>query len=74
MQLNLALANCISTYSYNLRQDGISYDDVMSEIYELRSFVKTYSPSIEKADKSYKLLKKAIDSLEGKVRSTYGEE
>lgn len=74
LQLNLALANCISTYSYNLRQDGISYDDVMSEIYELRSFVKTYSPSIEKADKSYKLLKKAIDSLEGKVRSTYGEE
>ena len=71
LQLNLALANCISTYTYNLMTDGISYADVESQVTMLNEFVNSYVPTIEKAQKSFDSLSKTVSTLQSKVDSVY---
>lgn len=73
LQLNLAIANCISTYSYNLMKDGISQEDVTKEINDLSKYVEQYTPSIDKATASYNLLKDTVGGLQEKVDRIYGE-
>lgn len=71
LQLNLALANCISTYTYNLMTDGISYADIKTQITMLNEFVNSYVPTIEKAQKSFDSLSKTVSTLQDKVDSVY---
>lgn len=73
LQLNLSIANCISTYAYNLKSDGISYKEINKEINELQKYVEYYSPNIEKAEESYNLLKTTLGGLSDKVDAIYGE-
>lgn len=73
LQLNLSIASCISSYAYNLKEDGITYSDMCNQIKELNSFVDQYSPSIEKAEKSYEELVTVLDTLQEKVDRIYGE-
>lgn len=73
LQLNLSIANCISTYSYNLMKDGISQEDVTKEINDLKKYVEQYTPSIDKATASYNLLKDTVGGLQEKVDRIYGE-
>lgn len=73
LQLNLSIASCISTYAYNLREDGISYSDICNQITVLNEFVNQYTPSIEKAQSSYEELVRALDGLQEKVNTIYGE-
>lgn len=73
LQLNLSIANCISTYVYNLKQDGVSYDDISKQIKDLNTFVWQYTPSIEKAKTSYDLLQSTVEGLQDKVDSIYKE-
>lgn len=71
LQLNLALANCISTYTYNLMTDGISYADIESQVTMLNEYIGSYVPTIEKAQKSFDSLTKTVSTLQEKVDSVY---
>lgn len=73
LQLNLAIAGCISSYAYNLKEDGITYSDISNQISELNKYVSQYSPSIEKAEKSYDELVSVLETLQVKVVKIYGE-
>lgn len=71
LQLNLSIANCISSYTYNLKTDGISYNDVTSQVNELKQFTEQYTPSIEKAMVSYDKLVTTLEGLQEKVDKIY---
>lgn len=74
LQLNLYIANCISSYTYNLMQDGVTYDEVREQLNIIGSYIESYSPSEsikEKADKSFELLKNTYSVLGDKVKSVY---
>ena len=72
LQLNLAIASCISTYVYNLKSDDIPYNVISDEVSELQKYIKTYTPSISKAEESYNLLVQTVNTLPSKVESVYG--
>ena len=71
LQLNLAIANCISTYTYNLMTDGITYQDIQAQITELNNFVDSYVPSIEKTQQLYDTLVQTLSTLQQKVNAVY---
>ena len=73
LQLNLSIASCISSYAYNLKEDGITYSDIANQINELNEFVDQYTPSIEKAENSYNELVTTLSTLQDKVNTIYGE-
>lgn len=50
LQTNIAIAECISNYAYNLKRDGVSYNDVVKEIDNLQHFLSTYSVSASTVD------------------------
>ena len=72
LQLNLTIANCISAYTFNLYQDGVSYEEITTEVNSIKDYLKNYTPSIEKAIDMYEDLKLTVDSLDLKIRSIYG--
>lgn len=72
LQLNLAISSCISTYAYNLKSDGVTYEEISSELDNLQSYVKSYTPSLEKAQSSYDSLVQTVNNLPSKVNSVYG--
>lgn len=71
LQLNLSIANCISSYVYNLKVDGITYEDIVNQVKELQTFVNQYNPSIQKAEKSFENLKTTVNGLQEKVDRIY---
>lgn len=71
MQLNLAISDCISTYSYNLLKDGVSYDSLINHIDVLNSFINNYTPSIDKSKDIYNNLKEVVPTLKERVDSVY---
>lgn len=71
LQLNLSIANCISSYVYNLKVDGITYEDIVNQVKELQTFVNQYTPSIQKAEKSFENLKTTVNGLQEKVDRIY---
>lgn len=71
LQLNLALAKCISTYAYNLSSDGITYKEVTEQIKDIKDFIKNYNPTLDRAKTSYNLLVDTAKNLSDKVDSIY---
>ena len=71
LQLNLAISDCISTYSYNLLKDGVSYDSLINHIDVLNSFINNYTPSIDKSKDIYNNLKEVVPTLKERVDSVY---
>ena len=74
LQLNYAVASCISTYAYNLKNDGVSYEEVSKIISELRSYVDKYPTeniSVEKVQDTYSKLKSSLGTLQSKVDTIY---
>lgn len=72
LQLNLAISSCISTYAYNLKVDGVTYEELTTEIESLQKYINTYTPSLEKAQTSYDSLVQTVSGLSDKVNSVYG--
>ena len=73
LQVNLAIANCISTYAYNLMMDNVSYDEVSSQIDELNMFVQQYKPTIDRITEKYNTLVSVLNTLQDKVDLVYQE-
>lgn len=71
LQLNCSIANCISTYCYNLKQDGLAYKDIIDQVSDLELFVNTYQPTIETATEDFEQLKLTVSTLREKVDTIY---
>lgn len=74
LQLNCSIANCISSYCYNLKQDGLEYKDIIDQIDDLELFVQSYEPTIETAVEDFEQLKLTVSSLREKVNTVFQEE
>lgn len=59
LQINTAIINAISSNAYRLRKDGVSLDELKSEVERIGDYLKENSPSEGKATKLY-------DTLESK--------
>lgn len=75
IQTNISIAECISTYAYNLKKDGVSYEDISKEIGVLNSFVNSYkidSSTLDTIKSMYSELKSDLNGLESRVKVVYG--
>lgn len=61
LQINTAIINTISSNAYRLRKDGVSLDELKSEVERIGDYLKETSPSEGKATKLY-------DTLESKYK------
>ena len=75
IQTNISIAKCISTYAYNLKKDGVSYEDVKGEVSSLNSFIRNYNvdTSIPTIKNLIDELKNLLKNLESRVDVVYGE-
>jgi len=71
LQINLYIARCIDTYGYNLKLEGITYNEVLSEYEYLQNYLDNYSPNTEVSSLKYNELKGLVDNLEPKINSIY---
>lgn len=75
VQINLAIAECIFNYAYNLKRDGLEYADILKEVDDLESFVSFYNgsdSSVESIRSLYNELKSLVSVLRDKVNLVYG--
>lgn len=75
IQTNISIAECISTYAYNLKKDGVSYEDISKEIGVLNSFINNYkidSSTLDTIKSMYSELKSDLNGLESRVKVVYG--
>lgn len=73
IQINTSIAECISAYAYNLRRDGVSYEDVAAELARIKSFVEAGESfaSSEALVEGYEKLSKILNGVDEKVSSAY---
>lgn len=71
LQLNQTIASCISSYTFNLYQDGVSYEELVGVVNELELYIKSYKPSIDKAKDLYASLEVTVASLLEKIDAVY---
>ena len=57
IQVNIAILDAISSYAYRLKVDGVSYDDISSEIDRIGAYIKESKPSEGKATEMFEDLK-----------------
>lgn len=74
LQLNQTIAGCISSYTFNLYRDGITYEEITNEVKDLKLYLKNYKPSIEKAQERYNNLEQMVQTLDEKIESVYNNE
>lgn len=75
IQTNISIADCISTYVYNLKKDGVTYDEIVSELSVLNDFVKNYKVDESTLDiivDLYDELKNTLNGLDNRVKIIYG--
>lgn len=76
LQTNIAIARCISNYVYNLKRDGVSYDEVIREVKNLQYFLSTFSvtgSTVDVVSELYYELDSIISGLPDKVALVYRE-
>lgn len=74
LQTNIAIADCISNYSYNLKKDSVSYEDVSAEVSNLKEFLRSFSvstTSVSIVNDLYEELKQITIDLQEKVDIAY---
>lgn len=76
LQTNISIAECISTYAYNLKKDGVSYEDISKELKLLNDFVSSYkvdSSTLDTIKSLYAELKFDLEGLSDRVDVIYGK-
>jgi serine/threonine-protein kinase len=76
LQTNISIAECISTYAYNLKKDGVSYEDISKELKLLNGFVSSYkvdSSTLDTIKSLYAELKSDLEGLSDRVDVIYGK-
>lgn len=71
LQLNTIIAETISSYSYRLRTDKVSKEEVLAEVKSLEDFLSESQPSVGKAEELYENLKNIVSTLREKVNVAY---
>ena len=74
LQTNLAIAECISNYAYNLKRDSISYKAITEEISNLQFFLDSFivsESSVDSVKELYEELEDVVDGLQTKVDLIY---
>lgn len=71
LQLYNSIADAIISYSYRLRTDGVEKEDILKEIYSMKSFISGYAPISDKSKELFNVLKKKVSVLEEKVNVAY---
>lgn len=76
LQTNISIAECISTYAYNLKKDGVSYEDISKELKLLNDFVSNYkvdNSTLDTIKSLYAELKSDLEGLSDRVDVIYGK-
>ena len=74
LQTNISIAECISTYAYNLKKDGVSYEEVSAELDILNKFVSDYhidDSTLDVIQELYAELGNTLTGLEDRVKVVY---
>lgn len=71
LQTNLALVECISSYAYRLNVDGVSKEEILAQIDEVKSYLSQISPTSENSLKVKSEIESALNGLTEKVEVAY---
>lgn len=74
IQTYISIAECISTYVYNLKKDGVSYEEINMELVMLNRFVNTYrvdDTTLSSIKNLYTELKNLLNGLDERVKTIY---
>ena len=74
LQTNIAIAECISNYAYNLKRDDVSYESISKEVDDLEFFLSSFSVSESSVDvvrDLYDDLSNIVNGLQDKVDLIY---
>ena len=63
IQINLAIMDAINSYTYRLKQDGVSVDEIKAEIDRIGVYLSDIRPTSGKAEELFKELQTAYDSI-----------
>lgn len=75
IQVDISVVECISNYGYNLKKDGVSYEEVIREIDVLNDFVSSYrvdEATVDAISSLYDELVLGLDGLSDRVKVIYG--
>lgn len=75
IQTYISVSECISVYSYNLKIDGVTYEEVIEEVGILEYFVENYKvdESSDIISSLYDELSRTVAGLESRVNTVYGK-
>ena len=73
LQLDLTMVDAIMTYSYRMKMDGVTYEDVIEELERIEKFISTYNPSIGKAEDMYKELSESVPGVKSMINNVWEE-
>lgn len=71
LQLYNSIADCISTYSYRLREDGVAKEEILDMVSKIEKYLSASSPSSDKSKEMYENLSKKMIGLSEKVEAAY---
>ena len=71
LQIYNSIADAVSTYSYRLRTDGVSKEDMLNEIKDIKNYLEVSNPISDKSKELYNQLQSKSETLESKVEATY---
>ena len=74
LQTNISIAECISTYAYNLKKDGVSYDEISAELAVLNKFLSDYhidDSTLDVIQELYTEMSNTLSGLEDRVKVVY---
>lgn len=74
LQTNIAIAECISNYAYNLMRDGVGYTEITAEIKNLQYFLSSFPISgstVDIVQELYDELESTVEGLQDKVDLIY---
>ena len=73
LQINLCIARSIENYGYNLKSEGITEEEMSSQVASLSKFLTDYSPNSDVAKEKYNTLQTSVKGLSSKVSSLYSQ-
>lgn len=74
LQINNAIVDCISSYAYRLKEDGVPIDEIYYAIDDIDNYLRKAIPSIEKSQQLYNKLKVNVEGLHEKVDVAYNND
>lgn len=73
LQLNLAVAECISSYGYRLNTDGVPKEEVQAQSQAVQTFMSTFQSTSERSSELYKELEVAMTDMDTKIDAAYSQ-